>query len=254
MQGLTEFLPVSSSGHLVFSERLLHINRGDIVFEVMVHLGTLFAVFVYFRRQLIDMTISFFKLFSSDKTDDDKVNLKLIWFLILGTIPAALFGYFLKDMIELAFNSPRWTSGEFLVTGLVLIATIWAKDKDKAINAWNTVVIGVAQAIAIMPAISRSGSTIAAGMFLGVKKEKVAEFSFLLSIPAIAGAAVLELPNMIKLIPSISILQVYFVGTLVSGIVGYFSIAFLLAVIKKGKFFYFGLYCILIGILGLIFF
>jgi undecaprenyl-diphosphatase len=153
----------------------------------------------------------------------------------------------------LAFSSPRWTSGEFIVTGLILILTIWAIDKGKKLNIVNTIIIGIAQAISIMPAISRSGSTIAAGMFCGVNKEKAAEYSFLLSIPAIGGAAILEIPEMLKLLPTASILWTYLIGTVASGVVGYFSISFLLSVIKKGKFSYFGLYCILIGILGLLF-
>jgi undecaprenyl-diphosphatase len=134
-----------------------------------------------------------------------------------------------------------------------LIATIWAVDRSKKLNTSNVLIIGVAQAISIMPAISRSGSTIAAGMFCGIDKEKAAEFSFLLSIPAIGGAAILEIPEMLRLVPTASILWTYLIGTVISGIVGYFSIAFLLSIIKKGKFFYFGLYCILIGILGLLF-
>ena len=253
VQGLTEFLPVSSSGHLVLAERILNIHRGDLVFEVMVHLGTLVAVLIYFRRQLGEMIRALFSIFAPDKTMEQKHGLTMIGWLILGTIPAVIFGLALKDKIELAFSSPRWTSGEFIVTGLMLIATIWAIDKGKNLNIFNTIIIGIAQAISIMPAISRSGSTIAAGMFCGVNKEKAAEYSFLLSIPAISGAAILEIPEMIRLLPTASVLWTYLAGTLVSGIIGYLSIAWLLSIIKKGKFYYFGLYCILIGILGLIF-
>lgn len=253
VQGLTEFLPVSSSGHLVYAERLLNIHRGDLVFEVMVHLGTLVAVLIYFRKQLTWMLTSLPGLFTSNKTEEQKSGLAMIWWLILGTIPATIFGLAMKDYIELAFSSPRWTGGEFIVTGLVLIATIWAVERGRKLHTGNVLIIGVAQAISIMPAISRSGSTIAAGMFCGIDKEKAAEFSFLLSIPAIGGAAILEIPAMLKLLPTASILWTYLIGTLISGIVGYFSIAFLLSIIKKGKFFYFGLYCILIGILGLLF-
>lgn len=252
VQGITEFLPISSSGHLVLIEHLLNVKPGDIVFEVMVHLGTLVAVIIYFRSKLRDILGAVtHSLAKSNRTESDKANLRLGWFLILGTIPAAIFGYLLEDQIEAAFASPRWTSGEFIVTGIILIATIWAKDRGRILNAWNTIVIGIAQAISIMPAISRSGSTIAAGMFSGINKETAAEFSFLLSIPAIAGATVLQIPDFLKLIPDISLVLIYLAGTVVSGVVGYFSIAFLLAIIRKGKFFYFGLYCIAIGILGL---
>jgi len=252
VQGITEFLPVSSSGHLVLVERLLNVKRGDLVFEVMVHVGTLVAVIIFFRTKLIEIALAVTRPLSrKDRSQADLANLKLGWFLVLGTIPAAIFGILFKDLIEAAFASPRWTSGEFIITGLTLIATIWAKDRGKSLNAWNTLIIGAAQAVAIMPAISRSGSTISAGMFSGINKEKAAEFSFLLSIPAIAGATVLQIPDFMKLLPHLSIVFIYLIGTAVSGLVGYLSIAFLLSIIKKGKFFYFGIYCIVIGILGL---
>jgi undecaprenyl-diphosphatase len=252
VQGLTEFLPVSSSGHLVICERLLHIQKGDIVFEVMVHVGTLAAVLIFFRKRLGEIIRALW-LYIFRRRKEEGEHLKLAWFLILGTIPAALFGYFLKDYIELAFSSPRWTSGEFLVTGAILIATIWARDRGKKLNNWNTLIIGSAQAVAIMPAISRSGSTIAAGMFSGISNELAAEFSFLLSIPAIAGAAILEIPEFLKIIPDHSIMAIYLAGTVVAGILGYLSISFLLSIVRKGRFFYFGVYCIALGILGLLF-
>jgi len=253
VQGLTEFLPVSSSGHLVFAEKLLHINKGDIVFEVMVHVGTLVAVLFYFRKQLRELLLALMAVAKKTRTPQEKDGLRLVWYLILGTIPAVIFGLLFKDYIEHAFTSARWTSVEFLITGVILIATIWTKDRGRELNNGNTLAIGVAQAIAIMPAISRSGSTIATGMFAGIGKEKAAEFSFLLSIPAIGGAAILELPEFLKVIPERSVLAVYLLASVVSGIIGYLSIAFLLSVIRRGKFFYFGLYCILLGILGIIF-
>jgi undecaprenyl-diphosphatase len=255
VQGVSEFLPVSSSGHLVLVEELLGVRSGDIVFEVMVHLGTLVAVLIFFRTKLVELCSSIIKsAFTGGKSEQDSSNMRLVWFLILGSIPAALFGFFLKDFVEAAFNSARWASGEFIITGAILISTIWAREKGKELNNWNTIFIGVAQAISIMPAISRSGSTISAGMFSGMNKEKAAEFSFLLSIPAIAGAAIINIPDMAKLIPDLNLLLIYSAGTLVSGIVGYFSIGFLLGIIKKGKFFLFGIYCIIIGVLGLLLF
>lgn len=255
VQGFTEFLPVSSSGHLVFMERLLNVKAGDLVFEVMVHLGTLVAVIIYFRRQLIDMIMAMLRAVSAKaKSTEDMSNLKLAWLLILGTIPAALFGFFMEKEVEAAFASPRWTSGEFIVTGLILIATIWARDKGRPLSNLNTIIIGAAQAISIMPAISRSGSTIAAGMFCGINKTKAAEFSFLLSIPAIAGATVLKIPDFLELIPHPRIILIYLVGTVVSGIIGYLSIKWLLDIVKHGKFHYFGGYCVLLGLIGLLLF
>ncbi len=253
VQGLTEFLPVSSSGHLVFAERLLNIRRWDVVFEVMVHVGTLIAVLIFFRKRIIEIIVSIFAFGKSNKTELEKEGLRMAWYIMLGTIPAVIFGFLFKDFLENSFSSIRWTSIEFLVTGAILIVTVWAIDRGRNINSLNSIIIGIAQAFAIIPAISRSGSTIAAGMFMGVSKEKAAEYSFLLSIPAIGGAAILELPNFLKLAPSSSVIMTYLIGTLFSAIVGYLSIAFLISVIRKGRFFYFGLYCIALGTAGLIF-
>lgn len=254
IQGLTEFLPVSSSGHLVFAERILKIKTDDVVFIVIVHLGTLVAVVYFYRQKLWDIFRAIFtSIFRRRKDQVSKSNLLLAWYLILGTLPAVIFGLAFKDWLEKSFGSPRWTSVEFIVTGLILILTIWAVDKSRTIRARESIAIGIAQAIAIIPAISRSGSTIATGMFLGVSKEQAAEFSFLLSIPAIGGAVILEMPKIIHLIPDIPVLMIYFVGMIVSGVVGFFSIKFLLDVLKRGKFYYFGIYCIALGILGLLF-
>ncbi len=253
VQGLTEFLPISSSGHLVFAERLLNIKRGDVVFEVMVHMGTLIAVLIFFRKRILEIIVSIFAIGKKNKTFLENEGLRMAWYLVLGTIPAVIFGFLFKDFLENSFSSIRWTSIEFLVTGAILIATVWAIDRGRNMNSKNSVIIGIAQAFAIIPAISRSGSTIAAGMFMGVSKEKAAEYSFLLSIPAIGGAAILELPNFMKLAPSSTVMMTYLIGTLISAIVGYLSIAFLISVIRKGRFFYFGLYCIALGLVGLIF-
>jgi undecaprenyl-diphosphatase len=255
LQGLTEFLPVSSSGHLVFAQLLMKFRNPEelIVFDVLVHVGTLIAVLLYFRKRIFAIFHALLSIGRKEKNIDEKENLKLVWFLILGTIPAVLFGLFFKKYIELSFSSLRWTSIEFLINGLILIATIWAIDRNKQLNNRNTLIMGTAQAIAIIPAISRSGSTIAAGLFSGINKEKAAEFSFLLSIPAIGGAAVLEIPDFLKSASAASELYIYLLGALVAAIIGYLSIAFLLSVIKKEKFFYFGIYCIVLGIAGLIF-
>ena len=254
IQGLTEFLPVSSSGHLVFAERFLKVKSDDVVFIVIVHLGTLIAVIYYYRKKLWDIAKAIVNsVIGGGKDPNSKSNLMLGWYIILGTIPAVIFGLAFKDWLEKSFGSPRWTSIEFIINGLILILTIMAIDRFKKIKATESIAIGIAQAIAIIPAISRSGSTIATGMFLGVTKEEAAEYSFLLSIPAIGGAVVLEIPKILHLIPDLPMLAIYCAGMVVSGVVGFFSIKFLLDVLKKGKFYYFGIYCIALGILGLLF-
>lgn len=253
IQGLTEFLPVSSSGHLVIFERLFHIEAGDLVFEVFVHFGTLIAVLLYFRERLFAVSGSVIRSFSSArKLERDEDNLRLFWYLILGTVPAAFIGLLFEDLIELAFASPRWASGMLLVTAAILLSTRWATREDRKLNASRTIIIGFAQALAIMPGISRSGSTISAGMALGMKKTEAAEFSFLLSIPAIVGATIIQIPQFIRDITNADLVINYFVGAMAAAIIGYISIGFLMKIVKKGKFFYFGLYCIVVGILGIL--
>ncbi len=254
IQGLTEFLPISSSGHLVIFERLFHIEANDLVFEVFVHFGTLMAVLFYFREKLLAVAGSIIRWFSrARKSESDKANIKLFWYLILGTVPAAFIGLLFKDYIELAFASPQWASGMLLVTAVILLSTRWAMREDRNLNASRTIIIGFAQALAMMPGISRSGSTISAGMFLRMKKSEAAEFSFLLSIPAIIGATVLQIPQFIRDITNTDLAINYFVGAIVAAVVGYISITYLMRIIKKGKFFYFGLYCAVVGLLGVLF-
>ena len=253
IQGLTEFLPISSSGHLVIFERLFHIEAGNLVFEVFVHFGTLIAVLLYFREKLLAVAGSVVISFSRvQKSESDEINIKLFWYLILGTVPAAFIGLLFEDLIELAFASPRWASGMLLVTAAILLSTRWATREDRKLNAGRTIIIGCAQALAIMPGISRSGSTISAGMALGMKKTEAAEFSFLLSIPAIVGATIIKIPQFVRDITNADLVINYFVGAMVAAIIGYISIAFLMKIVKKGKFFYFGLYCTVVGILGIL--
>jgi len=254
IQGLTEFLPVSSSGHLVIFERLFGVEAHTLAFEVLVHIGTLIAVLIFFRVRLSAIVGSFLR--SPFKVSGDGENVRytrLGWFLILGTVPAAIVGLAFKDYIELAFASPRWSAGMLLATAAILIPTKWAKEEDGELNLIRTIIVGLAQAVAIMPGISRSGSTISAGMFSGISKSEAAEFSFLLSIPAILGAAVLETPEFIADLSNKQLGINYLVGAIIAAVVGYLSIAFLMKVIRKGKFFYFGLYCAAAGLLGIIF-
>ncbi len=254
IQGLTEFLPVSSSGHLVIFEKIFGVASEDLVFEILLHCGTLVAVLIYFRRRLLNIVRSFVRSpFGRGLPPGQQSEIRMGWFLILGTLPAAVIGIAFKDYIELAFASPRWSSGMLLVTAAMLFATRWARREKAALDVPRTIIIGCAQALAIMPGISRSGSTISAGMFSGMKKSEAAEFSFLLSIPAIVGATLLQLPDFISKIGQSDVVAYYLAGALVSTVTGYLSIAFLLDMIKKGKFFYFGLYCAIVGVLGIFF-
>ncbi len=245
VQGLTEFLPISSSGHLVLCEHLLNAKMPGVVFELIVHVGTLLSVLVYFRRRIARLILSIFNKSMSDERST-------LIYLVIGTIPAVVVGLLLDRIIEQAFVSPLLTSLMLIVTGLILLGTSFVRIGESDIKPPNALLIGLAQALAIFPGISRSGSTISMGLFAGVKPMVAAEFSFLLSIPVIIGAVVFKTGDIVSV--NITLLGHYMVGAVLSFIFGLLAVHFLLSMIKKGRFKYFGIYCLMIGIFGIIYF
>ena len=244
IQGLTEFLPISSSGHLVLTQEILGVKQPGISFELILHLGTLLAVLVYFRRQLVALIRS---IFDSNLMQERS----MIMFIIAGTIPAVIVGLFFKDYFEQAFGSPAFTWAMLIVTGLILFATKLVKKGDRQVTLLAAIIMGIGQALAILPGISRSGSTIATGMLFGVKPSDAAEFSFLLAIPAILGAVVLKIDDLLAI--DTALIGQYVVGTIFSFIFGLAAVSMLLAVIKRGKLEYFAYYCVAVGAVGLYF-
>lgn len=249
VQGLTEFLPISSSGHLVISERILGLTMPGISFEVWLHLGTLIAVLVYFFRHIIQLLTAL----APGGGEDIAYRRTTIWAIVIGTLPAVAVGLLLKSTIEEAFSSPVFASSMLLVTGVFLLLSALAKNKKLGVTIPRGLVIGVAQACAIMPGISRSGSTITTAMFLGMKPSEAAEFSFLLAIPAIGGAFLLDILSTGGDLFAGGDLMLYIVGTVVSFIFGLLSIHYLLKIVKKGSFYFFGFYCLAAGIVSLIY-
>lgn len=233
VQGLTEFLPVSSSAHLVlFQSFMPGFTQPGLLFDVVLHGGTLVAVIWYFRKHLLNLSP------------------KMASLLILGTIPAGLAGVFLNDFFEGLFTSTRTLGYELIFTGFINLAIDrWQNNKQekKEPSFIDSLIIGIFQAIAIIPGISRSGATIFGALFRGVKKEDAAIFSFLLSIPAIGGAIVLEAVD-VKSVSDINLMN-YLVGFIISLIVGYLSIKVLLRFIVENKFKYFAYYCFALGAL-----
>ena len=242
IQGLTEFLPVSSSGHLVLAEHLFNVKMPGVTFEVLIHLGTLVSVLIYFREKLYRLVKALF-------TKEMVAERRIIFLLIIGTIPAGLAGVLLRDWFEKTFSNPIETSIELIITGLILLVPRFFKAGTKAVTAGTSLIMGVGQAIAILPGISRSGTTIVSGMLAGVKPSEAAEFSFLLSIPAIGGAILLEVGSLLD-IPS-TLVAPYALSTFVSFLFGLISVYVVLATVKKGKFDYFAYYCFAIGAFGL---
>ncbi|MGB2868440.1 MAG: undecaprenyl-diphosphate phosphatase [Bacteroidota bacterium] len=257
LQGFTEFLPVSSSGHLVLAQHLLHIGgTGDLTFDVYVHFGTLISVVVIFWNDIVLMVKAFLKAVVSMNVKEEyhsNEHVRLATAILFGSIPAGVIGILFHDAIKDAFTDPKLVSMNLVLTGLILFLTRLARpDANKKIGVVTSLVIGIAQSIAILPGISRSGSTISTAMYLRISPVQAAKFSFLLSVPVIAGAAMLETRNLIRSGAVIGALPLI-VGTVVAAITGYLSIKLLLAVVQRGKLSWFALYCLIIGVLGIIF-
>ncbi len=242
IQGLTEFLPVSSSGHLVLTQAVLGVKQPGVSFELIAHLGTLLAVVVYFRGKLIRLVKSVF-------TPDLIVERRWVVYLIIGTVPAGLAGVLFSDFFETMFSDPIATSIFLIITGFLLLSTRFIAQTTKSVSVLSAIVMGVGQALAIFPGISRSGATIAAGMLSGVKPAEAAEFSFLLAIPAILGAVVFKMDDLLTL--QNSLVGQYVIGAVLAFVFGWVAISGLLAVIRKGKFAYFAYYCFAVGTVGL---
>jgi undecaprenyl-diphosphatase len=253
LQGVTEFLPISSSGHLVLAERLLNVGTEDIVFNVFVHFGTFVAVVVYFREEIGDIIIGVWSWLRG-KENPDREEALLAGYIAVGTIPAVIVGVAFRGYIETAFQSPVFASAMLVCTGLILLSTRFAVSKERRVKTKSSFMIGCAQAIAMFPGISRSGTTISAGLFLGISKEKAATFSFLLALPAVLGATLLELKEALDTGISVFMLLEYLLGTITAALFGYLCIALLLEIVRKGKFDYFGYYCLAVGIFGLVYF
>jgi undecaprenyl-diphosphatase len=243
VQGITEFLPVSSSGHLVIFQKLFGLKEAPILFDVLLHVGTLISIVFYFRKSLLE--------FLNFKKED----IKLIGLIILGTIPAMLIGFLAKDQIEAAFNSLKMTGISFLITAIFLFSTKLINNaitkKELADLNWkDALAVGIFQAIAILPGVSRSGSTITGSLWRGLSSKSALFFSFYLAILAIFGAAVLKIKDITSY--SSNELIFGFVGLLVSAIIGYFALKFLERILKSAKLWYFGFYCLALGIILLL--
>lgn len=246
VQGLTEFLPVSSSGHLVMAQTVLDVNPAGVFVEVVLHVATLLAVVVVYRRRLLELLLG-----AARREADPWRYLAL---LALATLPAAAVGLLFQQQIERAFDAPALTGAMLLVTGLLLWSTRYARSERVALQpGWaGALGIGVAQAFAILPGISRSGATITAGLWSRLRGDRAAEFSFLMSIPAILGAAILEFDEMTASVRDVGTLPLLlgFAAALVSGVT---AIYLLLWLTRLRRFYAFAYYVWLVGGLFLIF-
>jgi undecaprenyl-diphosphatase len=255
VQGLTEFLPVSSSGHLVIFENFLGFKEPEILLDASLHLGTLLAVCIYFRSDLRKMVQELWAWVTPG--DDTGIGLtshaSLALMVVVGSIPTALIGLTFKDPLEKLFGSVTTVGVMLLITGVIVgITKFISLDHAKwdQVKVWMALIIGVAQGLAIVPGISRSGSTIVCALLLGLGRESAGRFSFLLSIPAIIGAVGLHLES--DAIARVGVIPLT-VGFASSALVGFFALKLLMGMVKKGHFYYFAPYCWIVGALTIIF-
>ncbi|MFB0517631.1 MAG: undecaprenyl-diphosphate phosphatase [Candidatus Neomarinimicrobiota bacterium] len=243
LQGATEFLPISSSGHLVIAQAILKVQSPGMLVEIVLHLGTLISVLIYFRHDLWRLVSGFFSVGSAGVEPRREVG-----YLLLATLPAAVVALTLSDAIEAAFENVLFCGLMLLVTTAVLVSTRWAVLREGTGLTWiSALIIGGAQAIAILPGISRSGITIAAGLWLGLTGEMAARFAFLLAIPAILGAGVFKLLDLLQA-PSQSGPGLLW-GFLAAALVGYCVIAWLMNILRKGRLHFFAGYTLLIALM-----
>jgi len=246
IQGTTEFLPVSSSGHLVIGQRVLGLALPGVIFEVAVHVATLGSVGVAYRSRLRQLVTGAAK--------GDAKEWRYIGLLMLATVPAGVIGLTIGDRVEALFEHPMVVAYALLITGLMLWTTraALAREPTRAAGVRDAILIGVAQAFALIPGISRSGATVVMALWLGIGPRRAAAFSFLMAIPAILGAAVLKIPDLAESAASISGLALA-TGTVAAAVTGVFAIRFFVSLLQRRSFHQFAWYCWAAGLAFLAF-
>jgi undecaprenyl-diphosphatase len=245
VQGLTEYLPVSSSGHLVLVEALLGVTVPGVVVEVSLHVATLLAVVWVYRARIVELL--------RGALGRDRAARRYLLLLLIATIPAGVAGVLLEDYFARTFHSMASLGIQFLLTGAILWSTRKPRPAPAAPEPGVAAAlgIGVAQAVSILPAISRSGATVAAGLWAGMDPVRAGEFSFLMSVPVIAGAALLEVPKLSHAAVSVGTgpLLLSFVAAMVSGV---FAIRWLVVLLRRGAFYRFAPYCWAVGLFSIV--
>lgn len=258
VQGATEFIPISSSGHLVLVPWLLDWEKAPLAFDTTVHWGTLVAVLAVFWRDLWELFVAGLRSLLAQVSPGrpyDKIQARLAWAIALGSVPAALAGFFLEDFFDELFGKPVAAAGLLLVTASILFFSERASRRERplaGIDWLDGLLIGVAQAFAIMPGISRSGATIAAGLARGVQRQAAARFSFLLSAPVVLGAGLFKLLDLAQASGLGDLAGVLLVGFGAAAVSGYVCIRWLLSFLARRPLYVFAAYCLLFGLFNLV--
>ena len=261
VQGVAEFLPISSSGHLTLFQHFFGMEEPDNLFNVLLHFATLLAVCIYYFRDVVEMVTEFFRglasLFSRRRQGGNIPEARrLVLLVIVGTLP--LFAVLLiKDYVEALGSSPVFVSCALLVTGCILFLSdrmAGGRKSARTATLKDVLLVGVAQGLATVPGLSRSGCTISAGMAVGFERKFAVRYSFLMSLPAVLGATILEVKDVLEMEGGLvdGLLPKYLAGMAVAGVVGYFSIRLVNLLAAKGKFGAFAYYCWAAGIVALI--
>jgi len=246
IQGLTEFLPVSSSGHLELGKYLFGIDHeSNFYFSVAVHGATVLSTIAVLWKEIADIIKGVFKFKMNEET-------KYVFRIIVSMIPVGIAGFFLTDIVDEYFAGDMISLGvQFIISAGFMLITLFIKPKEKPIGYLDAFIMGIAQAVAVLPAISRSGATIATGMMLGNKKSEIARFSFLMVLVPIIGANFVELSSGDFVTEGTS-LVVIIIGFVAAFVSGYFACKWMISLVKRGSLLWFSVYCILIGIVSIL--
>lgn len=273
LQGLTEFFPVSSSGHLALFGHWLGVQEADLTFEILVHMATLAAIIVYFRKdwlQLAKIGVATLAVAAAylkketlpaayDKLAEARGDFPpyIFVYVLVSMIPAGFVGIFLKEHIEWITGQTFWVGVCLIVTGITLLFGLKVPPEGKPMEKLNAAVViamGCAQALAVLPGISRSGSTIMCALFLGMSRQVGARFSFLMAVPVIGGAGLLMVKDLLENNQALSadLMTAYGAGFVAALISGFFALAFLMKLLEGNRFFFFGFYCLPMGVLAMV--
>ena len=254
VQGFTEPLPISSSGHLLIFKNLFNLNLGDLNFEIITNFGSLLAILFLYRKKIIKIIKEFF-LYIKTKEKKYYSNFKYALLIVVGTIPAGILGLLFKDKIELISSNVKYVGIALLITALALfiVKNINGKKDDSDITYKDAIKVGLFQAIALLPGISRSGATLTGALLCDIKKDKALDFSFMLYIPISLATMVLGVSDLVSSPDVKSLILPYFLGFLFSMIVTYFALKLFIDIVKKNKLIYFVIYCLIVGTLVILF-
>lgn len=255
VQGFTEPLPISSSGHLLIIKNLFNFNMlNDVNFEIIANFGSFIAITFLYRKKILEILKDFYS-YTKYKKKQALINYNYFWTIIIGTIPAGIFGLVLKEKIDLISNNVKLVGIALLITAfsLFLIKNSNGKKEKIDLSKKDALCVGLFQTIALLPGISRSGTTIFGSMLLGFKKSTAVDYSFMLYLPISAATMVLGIKDLIHVPNITSLLLPYTLGMIASMIITYFSAKWFIDIVKRGKLEYFSIYCIIAGLITIIF-